>query len=72
MMKVSKPGACAIKQSQKLFWTVQNGCVKSSSVPAERRGIMKKIKDVTEVIVYVAVMGFVGCVVGMGLMNCII
>lgn len=33
---------------------------------------MKVVKDITEVIVYVAVMGSVGCAVVIGLMNCMI
>ena len=33
--------------------------------------MMQMLKDITEVIVYVVIMGFIGCAAGMGLMNCI-
>lgn len=33
---------------------------------------MRMVRDITEVIVYVAVMGAVGCAVVIGLINCMI
>lgn len=33
---------------------------------------MRMVRDITEVIAYVAVMGSVGCAVVMGLMSCMI
>lgn len=33
---------------------------------------MRIVREITEVIVYVAVMGFVGCAAVVGMMNCMI